>query len=204
MCVFVFLRACVSSASKCLDTRSNSSDAQVQDANAKFTYEKMMESFDDPTCPLFLESVNAELTRFPELLDLNPEKAEKWAPNAMAFSNGGRRYVKSLYIGVSKHHHACGNLCLTPRTCRRKGYYKCRNLCRVWVIRCFKLAHRRGEYFVKFVNPRTGKVYDGRNVLAHFITINYAHLHEPPMSLIFNQELGFLEQTGILFRNIRR
>ena len=186
-----------------VNTGSNTSDTQDNSANAKFTFEKMMRSFEDPKTSLFMDSLNAELTEMPELVTLTPEKAEERPPNPLAFSNGGRRYVKSLYTGVSKHHHACRNFCLTPRTCRRKGYYKCRSLCRVWLIKCFKLAKRRGEYFVKFRNPRTGQVYEGRNVLAHFFVIYYTYLHEPPMSLNWNGS-GSLKQTGVLFANIRR
>ena len=120
---------CVSSANKCLDTRSNSSDVEVQDESAKFTYEKMMRSFDDPTCSLFMDSVNAELTQFPELLDMNPDEAEKYAPNAAAFSNGGRRYVKSIYIGVSKRLPVFFNTPMLAGTCLLTPMLACLTPC---------------------------------------------------------------------------
>ena len=113
MCVYVYLR----SSRKCLDMLGSSSTASdTQDPDAKFTFEKVMASFEDPRSSLFTDSMNAEMEEVPELLEMNPEKAEKYAPNSMAFSNGGRRYVKSIYTGVFKHHHACRNFCLTPRT----------------------------------------------------------------------------------------
>ena len=111
MCVYL------RSVRKCLDMIGSSSTASdTQDPDAKFTFEKVMASFKDPRSSLFTESMNAEIAENPELIQMDPEKAEEYAPNSMAFSNGGRRYVKSPYTGVFKHHHACMNFCLTPRT----------------------------------------------------------------------------------------
>ena len=113
ICVYVHLRT----SRKCLDMLGSSSTASdTQDPDAKFTFQKVMDSFEDPRSSLFTDSMNAEMEEVPELIKMDPAKAEAYAPNSMAFSLGGRRYVKSIYTGVFKHHHACRNFCLTPRT----------------------------------------------------------------------------------------
>ena len=162
---------------------------------------KVLNSFQDPKSVLFMESLKAEMRRYPKLAKMTPKKAEKNPPNAGYFTKNGRRFVIILYTGVSQHPHACRNLCLTHRACR-KGYYKCKWLCRVYLIDAFKAATTRGELFVRCVDPVTNAVHDNRNTLAHFITLFYAKKAEPAMQLVFHHD-GSLKTNSVLFKQTR-
>jgi len=86
---------------------------------------------------------------------------------------------------------------------RHKGYYKCMRLCRVWVLQIFKWLRSRGEWFVKWSDPSTGKSYDGTKVLAHAFVIKYVSLHKPGMSITFSKH-GHLKSTSQIFTQIKR
>ena len=62
---------------------------------------------------------------------------------------------------------------------RRKGYFKCKSLCRVWVLSVIKWLRTRGEYFVQWDNPVQATRYDGLAVCAHAFTIKYCSIHKP-------------------------
>ena len=86
---------------------------------------------------------------------------------------------------------------------RLKGYFMCDKLCRVWVLQALRDARKRGEFFVKWVNDVDGKEHDGTLLFAHFFTIRYLSLHEPGMSVIFDQK-GALKSTSVHVHKIRR
>ena len=85
---------------------------------------------------------------------------------------------------------------------RRKGYFKMKHLCRVWVLDLIKGSRARGEYFVVWEGP-DGRLFDGRFTLAHYATIKYISLHEPGLSIVFDQN-GALKSTSTIFNQIRR
>ena len=62
---------------------------------------------------------------------------------------------------------------------RRKGYFKCNSLCRVWALATIRWLRTRGEFFVKWDDPVKGTRYDGLAVFAHGFTIKYCDLHKP-------------------------
>ena len=64
-------------------------------------------------------------------------------------------------------------------TSRRKGYFKCPNLCRVWLLEILRWLRARGETFVQWKDPTSGQSYDGLFVLAHAVTIKYSSMHKP-------------------------
>lgn len=85
---------------------------------------------------------------------------------------------------------------------RRKGYFKMKCMCRVWVLDLIKGSRARGEYWVVWTD-REGRVYDGRLTLAHYATIKYISLHEPGLSIVFDKN-GALKSTSQIFNQIRR
>ena len=86
---------------------------------------------------------------------------------------------------------------------RRKGYFKCPRLCRVFVLEIFRWLRSRGEWFVKWTNPLTGKSYDGTKVLAHAFTIYYCSMHKPGMSVNFSKR-GHLKSTNEQFKRLKK
>ena len=64
-------------------------------------------------------------------------------------------------------------------TSRRVGYFKCPNLCRVWLLDILRWLRARGETFVQWKDPTSGQSYDGLFVLAHAVTIKYSSMHKP-------------------------
>ena len=84
---------------------------------------------------------------------------------------------------------------------RRKGYFKCKHLCRVWTLEVIKWLRSRGEFFVCWHDGDSS--YDGRHVLAHAFTIKYLAMHEPGLSVIFDRN-GALKSTSRIFVSIRR
>ena len=121
-----------------------------------------------------MESLKAELTKNPSLSMLVPEDGDQ-NPPAILFSN------------------------------RRQGYFKAKHLCRLWTLQTFRWLRMRGEYFVVWADPRdtSGGQYDGRLVLAHAFTIKYLSLHQPGMSVVFDDK-GALKTTSNIQKNIRR
>jgi hypothetical protein len=86
---------------------------------------------------------------------------------------------------------------------RRKGYFKCKSLCRVWTLITFRWLRKRGEFFVVWTDPSSGTSFDGRFVLAHAFTIKYISLHQPGLSVVFKPD-GALKSTSVHFQKIRR
>jgi hypothetical protein len=86
---------------------------------------------------------------------------------------------------------------------RLKGYYLSPKVCRVWILRVLRDSRKRGVFFVKWVDPITGAVYDGSKVFAHFATIRYLQLHVPGMSVIFDVN-GAIKSTSVHVRTIRQ
>lgn len=86
---------------------------------------------------------------------------------------------------------------------RRKGYFKCKSLCRVWTLITFRWLRKRGEFFVVWTDPSSGTSFDGRFVLAHAFTIKYISLHQPGLSVVFKRD-GALKSTSVHFQKIRR
>ena len=84
---------------------------------------------------------------------------------------------------------------------RRKGYFKCKSLCRIWVLAVLKWLRSRGEYFVCWSTHSQN--YDGRYTLAHAFTMKYVSLHEPGMSVAFDKN-GALKSTSSFFCQVRR
>ena len=82
---------------------------------------------------------------------------------------------------------------------RRKGYFKCKHLCRVWTLETLRWLRSRGEFFVVWDDGE----YDGRLVLAHAFTIKYISLHQPGLSVVFDQN-GALKSTQQIFTKIRK
>ena len=122
----------------------------------------------------------------------------------------GDLFVRSMNAELAKHPHL---LEITPKLAkadppeilfraRLKGYYLCNHICRVWVLECLREARGRGEFFVKWVDPETGKNHDGTRHFAHFFTIKYLTLHKPGMSVIFDNN-GALRSTSVHVTKIR-
>lgn len=117
-----------------------------------------------------MESLQAEMTKHPDLCQLRPSDVVDDPPDIL-FGN------------------------------RRKGYFKAKHLCRVWVLAILKKLRARGEYFVCW--EYNGRNYDGRNTLAHAFTIFYTSMHVPAMSVLFDSK-GALKSTSKIFASIRR
>ena len=115
---------------------------------------------------LFEKSLNAELQKRPHLPTLTPKKLkEKNEPGI-------------LFAG------------------RLQGYFAARKLCRLWVLQTFDKALSRGEPFVKWqdvLDPTS--THDGTRVFAHFMTIQYIHLHKPQISVRFDKH-GALKSSS--------
>lgn len=126
-----------------------SSAASSEQKDSEFTLPSVLKSFANPRNNLFMRSLEAEITKRPDLLSVTPEQADDDPPEVLF---GGRR----------------------------KGYFKCRHLCRVWVLQTLRWLRTRGEFFV--VWNEDGGTYDGRRVLAHAFTIKYVSLHTPGRS----------------------
>ena len=120
-------------------------------------------------------------------------------------------FSRSVKAEIAKYP---GLLTLTPKDAerdppdimfggRRKGYYKCPRLCRVYVMEIFRWLRSRGEWFVKWHDKRTGKSYDGTIVLAHAFAIKYISKHKPGMSIKFSKH-GHLKSTSHIFNTIKR
>ena len=152
-------------------TVTSSSELDIDDVGPTFTLAKVLASFTDPRCDLFVKSLEAELIRFPDLANLTPADAARDPPDVMF---GGRR----------------------------KGYYKCPSLCRVWTLIVFRWLRSRGEYFVKWCDA-AGNSYDGTKVLAHAFCLKYFEQHKPGMSVTFSKH-GYLKSTSHIFRRIKR
>ena len=86
---------------------------------------------------------------------------------------------------------------------RMKGYYKCRSLNRQWSLQCLAKAKSAGIFFVRYKCKKTGRTYDGINVLAHFFTIMYLSLHEPGFSVVFDDK-GALKTTAVYIKKIQK
>lgn len=71
------------------------------------------------------------------------------------------------------------------------------------VLQVFKWVRTRGELFVRYKDPKTGKWYDGRNVLAHGFLLKYLSIHDPGISVKFGVK-GALESTSVQLWKIRR
>ena len=84
---------------------------------------------------------------------------------------------------------------------RRKGYYKCPSLCRVWVLEILQSLRRRGEYFVVWTHK--GDTHDVRFTLAHAFTLEYLSKHQPRMSFTMSDD-GSIESTSDFVVAIRR
>lgn len=84
---------------------------------------------------------------------------------------------------------------------RRKGYFKTPHLCRVYVLQVLRFLRRRGEFFVVWKDCNGS--YDGRCTLAHAATIMYCSIHQPGMSVVFDED-GALKSTSQIFKSIRR
>ena len=123
-----------------------------------------------PAGSLFMESLQAEMAKNPDLENLSPMDVSDDPPD--------------ILFGK-----------------RRKGYFKCPHLCRVWVLEALKKCRQRGEYFVCW--EANGETYDGRYTLAHAFTLFYISLHEPAMSIVFDKR-GALKSTSKIFVSIRR
>ena len=158
------------------DTAITSSD-YTENEDAKFTWKKIVASFCDPTTTLFMDSLNAEMLAHPSLAKFTPKRLLELGiePDPAMFSNGGRR----------------------------KGYYKAPGLCRVWLLHCFKMLKWRGEYFVIYVHPETGEVYDGTNVLAHILVHLYFKQCAPPICHRYGEK-GELVLSSPRAREIRK
>ena len=63
-------------------------------------------------------------------------------------------------------------------------------------------ARARGEYFAKWTDNEDGTSYDGTLVFAHFMNIRYLDLHEPGMSVIFDNN-GALKSTSVHVQKIK-
>ena len=85
---------------------------------------------------------------------------------------------------------------------RLKGYCRAEQLCRVWVLKTFEEARKRGEFFVVHRDARTGIKHDGINVFAHFFTMFYVSIHEPGLSVLFDRD-GALKSTSVYFVKLR-
>ena len=158
---------------KSLDRVTTTSSSELEEgAQELYTLAKVLKSFEDPRCDLFINSLKAELTKFPELSEITLEDVERDPPDILF---GGRR----------------------------KGYFKCPRLCRVFVLTIFRWLRTRGEWFVKWINKATGKTYDGTKVLAHAFTIKYCSMHKPAMSVIFSKR-GHLKSTNTQFTRLKR
>ena len=89
---------------------------------------------------------------------------------------------------------------------RLKGYFCADRLCRVWVLRAFKKARTRGEWFVLFKRLMSDKkgsgTHDGTYVFAFFMSVFYLDIHDPALSVLFHRD-GSLKTTSVFIENIR-
>ena len=86
---------------------------------------------------------------------------------------------------------------------RLQGYFAARKLCRMWVLDVFDAAIRRGEPFVKWVDPlNPATKHDGTHVFAHFFTIKYISIHQPEMSIRFDRN-GALKSSSDCVRKLQ-
>jgi hypothetical protein len=86
---------------------------------------------------------------------------------------------------------------------RRKGYFKCPALCRVFVLQILRELRERGEFFVLWNDPVTGGSYDGLAVLAHAFVIKYVAQHKPAMTIHFRAD-GSIRATSVHVKKLRR
>ena len=140
----------------------------------KYTLEVVLKSFENPRSSLFTDSLEAEMKKNPELKALTPEIY--LPPKAES--------PPEILFGA-----------------RRRGYFKAKHLCRVWVLATLKWLRTRGEYFVRW--QENTEEYDGRYTLAHAFTIKYVSMHEPGLSIVFDRN-GALKSTSNIFVRIRR
>ena len=123
---------------------------------------------------LFLRSLQAEMEKNPRLRQLTKEDGDNDPPEIL-FKLGSRRV----------------------------GYFKAKNLCRLWTLKCLRWLRKRGEYFVVWKDAETGNEYDGRLLLAHAFTVKYLSLHQPSLSVIFDKN-GALKSTCQILIKIRK
>ena len=159
---------------KALDKVTTSTTEEIPESEVKYTLESVLRSFENPRCILFMESLKAEMKKNPELPTLTSAIYE--APNPES--------PPEILFGA-----------------RRKGYFKARHLCRVWVLDTLRWLRTRGEFFVRWEDDENE--YDGRFTLAHAFTIKYVSMHEPGLSIIFDRN-GALKSTSNVFVRIRR
>ena len=86
-------------------------------------------------------------------------------------------------------------------TSRRKGYFKCPSLCRVWVLQTLRWLRCRGEYFVVWTHG--GQTHDARYTLAHAFTLKYLSLHKPGMTVSLDKD-GALNSSSDICVALRR
>jgi hypothetical protein len=159
---------------KTLDKPSTSSGSNPETGGAnRFSHDALMRSFRNPRCTLFLESVKAEIKHLPHLQHLTPKEADRDPPDILF---GGQR---------------------------RKGYFKCPALCRVFVLQILRELRERGEFFVLWNDPVTGGSYDGLAVLAHAFVIKYVAQHKPAMTIHFRAD-GSIRATSVHVKKLRR
>ena len=123
---------------------------------------------------LFMESLKAEMKKNPQLPKLTTDIYQPPNPET----------PPEILFGV-----------------RRKGYFKARHLCRIWVLDTLRWLRTRGEFFVRW--EENEHEYDGRYTLAHAFTIKYVSMHEPGLSIVFDRN-GALKSTSNVFVRIRR
>ena len=105
------------------------------------------------------------------------------------------------HIVVHLHWCPCRNPNPNPNLNPR--YHKAPHLCRVWVLQVFKWLRTRGEFFVRYKNPNTGRWYDGRSVLAWAFLLKYLDLHDPSLSARFGPK-GALKSTNVIIWKLRK